>query len=62
MVVRGSADRTDEMIVDLSKNEKSRKSTHVPNIEAIGEPKFLISDAKKAFNHLWLAFIKALIL
>ena len=32
------------------------------NIGAIGEPNFLISNAKKVFNHLWLAFIKAPIL
>ena len=31
----------------------------VPNIGAIEEPNFLISDAKKAFNHLRLAFIEA---
>ena len=36
-----------------------RKSTCVLNIRAIEEPNFLISNAKKTFNHLWLAFIKA---
>ena len=36
--------------------------THVPNIKAMRKPNFLISDAKKAFNHLRLAFIKAPIL
>ena len=40
----------------------SRKSTRMPNIGAIGEPNFLTPDAKKAFNHLRLAFIKAPIL
>ena len=45
-----------------SKNEKSRKSTRVPNIGATGEPNFLTPDAKKAFNYLRLAFIKAPIL
>ena len=60
-VVGGGGGRADEMVVDLSKskNEKSRKSMRVPNIRATGKPNFLTSDAKKAFNHLWLAFIKA---
>ena len=40
----------------------SRKSTRMPNIGATGEPNFLTPDAKKAFNHLRLAFIKAPIL
>ena len=35
---------------------------HVPNIEAIREPNFLTSNAKKAFNYLQLVFIKAPIL
>ena len=63
-VVGGGGGRADEMVVDssMSKNEKSRKLTRVPNIEAIGEPNFLTSDAKEAFNHLRLAFIKAPIL
>ena len=63
-VVRGGGSRADEMVVDLSKfkNKKSRKSTHVSNVGATGEPNFLTPDAKKAFNHLRLAFIKASIL
>ena len=40
----------------------SRKLTRMPNIGAIGEPNFLTLNAKKAFNHLQLAFIKVLIL
>ena len=40
----------------------SRKSTYMPNIRATREPNFLTFDAKKAFNHLWLAFVKTLIL
>ena len=48
-----------KMIVNLFKNKKSRKSTHVPNIGATRESNFLIPDVKKAFNHLCLAFIKA---
>ena len=63
-VVGGGGGRADETVVDssTSKNEKSRKSTRVPNIGATGEPNFLTPDAKKAFNHLRLAFIKAPIL
>ena len=63
-VVGGGSDRADETVVDLSKskNEKSRKLMHVSNVGAIGEPNFLTPDAKKAFNHLQLAFIKVPIL
>ena len=34
---------------------------YMPNIRAIGKSNFLTPNAKKAFNHLRLAFIKALI-
>ena len=63
-VVGGGGGRADETVVDSSKskNEKSRKSTRVSNVGATGEPNFLTPDAKKAFNHLQLAFIKAPIL
>ena len=61
-VVGGSSDRTNETIVNLSKNKKSRTLTHVLNIRAIGKSTFLTLDAKKAFNYLRLAFIKAPIL
>ena len=47
----GSGSRANRTVMNLSKNEKSRKSTHMPNIRATGEPNFLTSDAKKAFNH-----------
>ena len=60
-VVGGGDDRADEIIVDSSKNEKSRKLSHVLNIRAIEKPNFLTPNAKKAFNYLRLAFIKALI-
>ena len=60
--VVGVGSRANGTIVNLSKNEKSRKSTHVPNIGAMEEPNFLTPNAKKAFNHLRLAFIKASIL
>ena len=59
-VVGGGGDRANKIIVDLSKskNEKFRKSTHMPNIGITGEPNFLIPNTKKAFNYLRLAFIK----
>ena len=62
-VVKDSSNRADETVVDSSKfkNEKSKKLTCIPNIKAIKEPNFLTPNAKKAFNHLRLAFIKALI-
>ena len=58
-VVGGGGGRANGTVVNLFKNEKSRKSMRVPNIEATREPNFLTPDAKKAFNHLQLAFIKA---
>ena len=60
--VGGGGSRANEMVMDLSKNKKSRKLTYVPNIGAMGKPNFLTSNAKKAFNHLRLMFIKAPIL
>ena len=54
--VGGRANRT---VVNLFKNEKSKKLMRVPNIGATGEPNFLTPNAKKAFNHLQLVFIKA---
>ena len=61
-VVDDGSNKTNRTIVNLSKNKKSRNLTRVPNIEAIEEYKFLTPNAKKAFNYLWLAFIKAPIL
>ena len=55
-------DRANRTVVNSSKNEKSRNSTCVPNIGAIEESNFLTPNAKKAFNHLRVAFIKAPIL
>ena len=53
-VVRSDSGRTDKIVVDLStsKNKKSRKLTHMPNIRPIGKPNFLALDAKKTFNYL----------
>ena len=61
-VVGGGGGRANGMVVNLFKNEKSRNSTRVLNIGTTRKPNFLTSDAKKAFNHLRLTFIKALIL
>ena len=54
--------RANETVMNLSKNNKSRNSTRVLNIGATRKPNFLTLDAKKAFNYLRLAFIKAFIL
>ena len=43
-----------------SKNIKSRDLIYMSNIIAIEKPIFLTSNDKKASNHLWLSFIKAL--
>ena len=61
-VVGGGNGRANEPVVNLSKNEKSKKLTRVPNVGAIGEPNFLTPDDERAFNHLRLAFIETLIL
>ena len=61
-VFRGGGGRADKTIVNLSKNKKFKKSTHVPNVGATGKPNFLTPNAKKAFNHLQLVFIEAPIL
>ena len=61
-VVGGGAGKANGTVVNLSKNKKSKKSTHMPNIGVTKKPNFLISDTKKVFNYLLLAFIKALIL
>ena len=58
-IVEGGSSKADETVINLSKNEKSRKSTHMPNIGATKKPNFLTFNAKKAFNYLQLAFIEA---
>ena len=62
-VVEGGG-KADKTVVDLFKfkNEKSRKLTHMPNIGVTRESNFLTLNAKKTFNYLRLAFIKAPIL
>ena len=64
-VVRGSnSSRADEMVVNLfkSKKLKNKKFEILTRSGAMGEPMFLTLNAKKAFNHLRQAFIKAPIL
>ena len=58
-VVSDSRSRANKMVVNLSKNNKSRNLTYIPNIGAMREPNFLNPNAKKAFNYLRLAFIEA---
>ena len=58
-VVDSSNSKTNETVVNLSRNNKSRNSTYMPNIEAMGKPNFLIFNTKKIFNYLRQAFIKA---
>ena len=49
---------------NLAKSGKNlSKCGNLPNFDIKKNgPSFLTSDAKTVFNHLWLAFIKALIL
>ena len=61
-VVSNSDCRANKTIVNLSKNNKSKNLTYMPNIGATGDFIFQNSNAKKVFNNLWLAFIKTLIL
>ena len=51
-VVDGDDDRANGTVVNLSKNKKSRKSTHMLNIGAMKKPNFLNLNTKKAFNYL----------
>ena len=60
-IVGDSGNETNKMVVNLCKNKKSRKLTRVLNIGAIKKLNFLTPIAKKVFNYLRLAFIKALI-
>ena len=46
------SNRANRTIINLSKNEKSKKLMHVLNIGAMKEPNFLIPNAKKVFNYL----------
>ena len=46
-VVGGGSGRANKTVVNSSKNNKSRNSTHVSNIGATGEPHFLTRNAKE---------------
>ena len=58
-VVNDGNGRTNETVVNLSKNKKFRNLIYMQNIGAIKKPTFLTSNTKKVFNQLWLMFIKA---
>ena len=60
-IVDDNGSRANRTVMNLSKNKKSRKLTYIPNIRITKESNFLTPNAKKIFNHLQLAFIKALI-
>ena len=55
----GVGSKVNRTFVNLFKNKKSRNLKQIPNFEATKKPIFLIPNAKKAFNHLELAFDKA---
>ena len=56
-IVDGGNGRANKTVINSSKNLMP-----MPNIKATREFTFLISNAKKVFNYLRLAFIKAVIL
>ena len=58
-VVGSSSNRANKTVVNLFKNNKFRNSTYIPNIGATRKPIFLNPNAKKVFNYLKQAFIKA---
>ena len=49
---------TNEIVVNLSKNKKSKNLIYMINIRAIKKLVFLIPNTKKVFNYLRLVFIK----
>ena len=53
-VVGDGNSRANKTIINSSKN-----LTYMPNLRAIKKPNFLTLHAKKTFNYLQLAFIKA---
>ena len=61
-IVSDGGSKANKTVVNLSKNNKSRNLTCMPNIETTRESNFLTPDAKKIFNHSQLAFIKVPIL
>ena len=61
IVISNNSGKANETVVKLFKNNKSKNLIYMLNIEVIEEPIFLIFNAKKTFNNLKQAFIKALI-
>ena len=61
-VIRVNSDRANEIVVNSSNKLKNEKSKNQMCIGAIRKSIFLIFNAKKTFDNLKQAFIKALIL
>ena len=61
-IISDGGNKANEIIVNLSKNNKSKKLRYVLNIRATRKFIFLTPNTKKIFNYLRQAFIKALIL
>ena len=60
---KSKSEKTSKSRNSAKSGKKLSKSGNSTNFDAIEDgPKFLTSDAKTAFNHLWLAFTKAPIL
>ena len=51
-IVSDNTSKTNKIIVNLFKNKKSRKLTHVLNIRAMRKSNFLIPNIKKVFKYL----------
>ena len=51
-VVGDDKGKANKIVVNLFKNNKSKKWTYIQNIEVTKKPNFLILAAKKGFNHL----------
>ena len=60
-IVWADNSRTNKIVMNLSKNDKSKNLTQMPNIGAMKKLIFLTLDTKKIFNHLKQVFIKILI-
>ena len=58
-VINNGSSRTNETVVNLSKNNKPRNSMYMSNIRVIRKSTFLIPNFKKTFNYLRLVFTKA---
>ena len=60
-VVDGNGGRVNKIIVNLSKNNSSKKLIGIPNIKNTGKSTFPILNAKKILNYLKQTFIKTVI-